>query len=240
MNKPYTICHILSSLDGKINGPFMETENTAELAGKYAALRSELAAGAWMYGTTTTKEFTTFVRPVLEEVSSVPEGNFVADENADLYYVSVDTEGEIGWESGTFYYRGTTPTHVIEILTGSTPVSYLAYLRQRGVSYILAGENELDCRMAMEKLYDLFHIKKLLICGGGLVNWSFLQAGMIDELSLVLAPVSDGGSGSASLFAQKPAFSEEAPVEFSLKRVEKIGENGLYLNYLVRYEQSSL
>lgn len=146
MNKPYTICHILSSLDGKINGPFMETESTAELAGKYAALRSELAAGAWMYGTTTTKEL----------------------------------------------------------------------------------------------LYDLFHIKKLLICGGGLVNWSFLQAGMIDELSLVLAPVSDGGSGSASLFAQKPAFSEEAPVEFSLKRVEKIGENGLYLNYLVRHERSSL
>lgn len=173
----------------------METESTAELAGKYAALRSELAAGAWMYGTTTTKEFTSFVRPVLAEVSSVPEGDFVADENADLYYVSVDTEGEIGWESGTFYYRGTTPTHVIEILTGSTPVSYLAYLRQREVSYILAGENELDCRMAMEKLYDLFHIKKLLICGGGLVNWSFLQAGMIDELSLVLAPVSDGGSG---------------------------------------------
>ena len=25
MKKPYVICHILSSLDGKINGPFMGT-----------------------------------------------------------------------------------------------------------------------------------------------------------------------------------------------------------------------
>lgn len=26
MNRPYVICHILSSLDGKINGPFMPGE----------------------------------------------------------------------------------------------------------------------------------------------------------------------------------------------------------------------
>nr|WP_275955323.1 hypothetical protein [Mediterraneibacter glycyrrhizinilyticus] len=26
MKRPYVICHILSSLDGKINGPFMGTE----------------------------------------------------------------------------------------------------------------------------------------------------------------------------------------------------------------------
>ncbi|MDO4338071.1 MAG: hypothetical protein Q4C91_08305 [Eubacteriales bacterium] len=26
MNRPYVICHILSSLDGKINGPFMAAE----------------------------------------------------------------------------------------------------------------------------------------------------------------------------------------------------------------------
>ena len=50
----------------------------------------------------------------------------------------------------------------------------------------------------MKKLYELFHIEKVLICGGGVVNWSFLQAGMVDELSLFLAPVTDGSSGTAS------------------------------------------
>lgn len=49
--------------------------------------------------------------------------------------------------------------------------------------------------MVMEKLYQLFHIEKLLICGGGTADWTFLQAGMVDELSLVLSPVTDGSNG---------------------------------------------
>ena len=141
-------------------------------------------------------------------------------------------EAEIGWESGTFANRGRTPAHVIEVLTDSTSASYKAYLRKRGVSYILAGRDSLDCRLAAEKLYRLFHIKKLLICGGGVVNWSFLQAGVIDELSLLLAPVTDGSRDSASLFTQLSSLNEGSPVEFTLKTVEKAGDNGVYLNYL--------
>lgn len=232
MKRPYVICHILSSLDGKINGPFMGTGSAAGLAGTYASLRSGMNADAWLYGTSATKEFTDHVRPVLEDGSSVPDGDFVADDQAELYYVSVDTEGEIGWESGTFANRGRTPAHVIEVLTDSTSASYKAYLRKRGVSYILAGRDSLDCRLAAEKLYRLFHIKKLLICGGGVVNWSFLQAGVIDELSLLLAPVTDGSRGSASLFTQLSSLNEGSPVEFTLKTVEKAGDNGVYLNYL--------
>lgn len=39
MNRPYVICHILSSLDGKINGPFMAAEATGLLgweSGRFA------------------------------------------------------------------------------------------------------------------------------------------------------------------------------------------------------------
>lgn len=62
--------------------------------------------------------------------------------------------------------------------------------------------------MAMKKLYEPFHIEKMLICGGGIVNWSFLRSGMVDELSLFLAPVTDGSNGSVSLFTQVPLLAE--------------------------------
>lgn len=237
MNRPYVICHILSSLDGKINGPFMSGEASRLLGGEYAKIRAERNADAWLYGTTTTKEFTNFCKPVLEKIDSAPEGDFIAEDRADLYYVSVDVNGEIGWESGTFCIRGKDEAHVIELLTQSTPASYKAYLRKRGVSYIVAGETQLDCRAAMEKLYQKFHIEKLLICGGGVVNWSFLQAGMIDELSLLLSPVTDGSSGNASLFAKDFASQEASPVEFELKDAKKIGSGGLYLRYLAKNAQ---
>lgn len=57
---------------------------------------------------------------------------------------------------------------------------------------------------------------------------------MVDELSLVLSPVTDGSSGTASVFTQIPASGTGKPVEFELKAVEKIGNGGVYLNYLAK------
>ncbi len=229
--RPYVICHILSSLDGKINGPFMGTESVSALGAEYGKCRLQMKADAWMYGTTT-KEFLNFRKPTLKDVCEVPEGDFIADDRADLYYISVDADGEIGWESGTFSNKGRSSAHVIEILTESAPAAYKGYLRERGVSYIIAGRKNLDCKLAMEKLYELFHIEKVLICGGGIVNWSFLHAGMVDELSLFLAPVTDGSSGAASVFTQVSSLTEGKPIEFGLKDIEKIGDGGLHLTYL--------
>lgn len=148
MERPYVICHILSSLDGKIAGPFMRTEAAGALGTEYGKYRAGMNADAWLYGITTTKEFTNFRRPVLERGDEVPEGDFIADDRAELYYISVDVGGEIGWESGIFRNKGRAPAHVVEVLTASTPAAYKAYLRKTGVSYIIAGEERLDCGAA--------------------------------------------------------------------------------------------
>lgn len=232
MERPYVIVHILSSLDGKISGSLFDQEATKQLGKEYGNYRKELNADAWLYGTTTTKEFLKFRKPDQEKSSPVPEGDFIANDHANLYYISVDTEGEIGWESGTFVSKDKPESHVIELITEAVPQSYRSYLRKRGVSYLLVGEKQLDCQLAMEKLYHCFHIKKVLICGGGIVNWSFLSAGMVDELSLFLSPVSDGSLGPASLFTQIPDLNEGQPIEFDIKDVKRIGSGGLHINYL--------
>ena len=226
------ICHILSALNGKISGSFMGTESSRFMGGEYARIRTAYHADAWLYGTTTTKEFTGFQRPVLDgSVTSVPEGDFVARRNAAFYYVSVDTEGEIGWESATFKRAGCPGAHIIEIVTGATSVSYLAYLREHRISYIVAGEAALDCRIAAEKLKELFGIRTLLICGGGLINGTFLQQGMLDELSLLLSPAVDGEVGSPSVFECSAGLWASAPKEFQLAEVQRLGESGLRLVY---------
>jgi riboflavin biosynthesis pyrimidine reductase len=54
---------------------------------------------------------------------------------------------------------------------------------------------------------------------------------VVDELSLLLAPVTDGGSGSASIFTRFSDSEEAVPVTLSLEQVQKIGEGGLHLVY---------
>ena len=232
MNRPYIVCHILSALDGKITGPFMRTSAAQAIGGEYARIREEYHANAWLYGTKTTKEFTAFHKPELDAVNAfAPEGDFVAQANAPLYYVSVDTLGEIGWESGTFCKPDRPDAHVIEVLTKKTPPAYRSYLRQKGVSYILAGNDTLDCSIAAEKLYELFGIETMLICGGGTINWTFLQQGVLDELSLLLAPAADGSPDTVTVFEKMPFLPECAPIQLHLKKVEQLANDRVRLLY---------
>ena len=81
------------------------------------------------------------------------------------------------------------------------------------------------------KLKALFHIDRLMLAGGGQMNWSFAQEDLIDELSIILAPTADGNREAAPLF-EKPAFlPERLPAVFHLKAVEKLDDDGLWLRY---------
>ena len=70
-----------------------------------------------------------------------------------------------------------------------------------------------------------------MVAGGGTVNWSFLAAGMIDELSLVIAPVADGGTESVSIFEQSEFLPHSCPVAFHLTEAKTINEDVLWLRY---------
>ncbi len=235
MNRPYIICHILSALDGKITGPFMETKAAQNAGTEYACIRDEYQADAWLYGTKTTKEFTSYREPVLDNcLFSVPEGDFIAQTDASLYYISIDAQGEIGWESDTFKKQGRPDAHIIEVLTETAPQAYRSYLRQKGISYIIAGKDMLDCRITAEKLYALFGIKTMLICGGGTVNWTFLQQGMVNELSLMLAPVADGSPDTVTVFERMPFLPKSSPVQFRLKKAEPLEHEAVRLLYVVK------
>lgn len=211
----------------------MGTKAVQAVSEEYARIRSEYQADAWLYGTVTTKEFTQGRKPELDFVTEIPDGDFVVENDAALYYVSVDTQGEIGWESGTFRRAGRPDAHVIEVLTEQTPAAYRAYLRGRGVSYILAGSEMLDSKIAAEKLYQLFGIDTLLICGGGTINWTFLQQGVVDELSLLLAPAADGNPDSVTVFEKSAMLPPSSPAVFQLKNIERLKGEGVRLVYTV-------
>lgn len=234
MDRPYIICHILSALNGKISGPFMRSEQTTKVRGDFAKIRENYKAQAWLYGTTTTKEFMNFKKPELEPLKEkLPEGDYVAQNGKDLYYVSLDTLGEIAWESGDYQRPGRPMAHVIEVLTEKTPIEYKAYLRNKGVSYIIAGNYSLDCKIAAQKLKLLFGIEKMLICGGGVVDWSFVSQGVTDELSLMLSPVADGKSDTPTIFECMEGLDNAQPVSFTLKQVTKTEGGGVHLVYSV-------
>ena len=239
MNRPYIFCHMMTSLDGKIMGSYMNTKE-GENAGNvfYNISFGEnpyYKHQGWLSGRVTTDDnFTFYEKPALDENAPVvPEGDFVANGNAGMYYVSVDPAGKLGWKSGKLTYVD-THAHVIEVLTGKASNSYKAFLRKLGISYIVAGVETLDYEMTMEKLKKLFGIETLMLGGGGVLNWSFIQAGMCDEVSVVIAPVADGSSKTPALFNAKDEWASDTPVAFELQSAEIKDGGSVWLRYLVK------
>ena len=158
---------------------------------------------------TTDDNFTFYRKPDLDEdAPAVPAGDFIAQPDFGMFYVSVDPHGKLGWESSTLRYVDTA-AHVVEVLTEQVGNAYRAFLRKLGISYIIAGETELDHGLALSKLKEKFSIETLMLGGGGVLNWSFLQAGMCDEISIVLAAAADGSPDTPR--SRRRHFGEQGP-----------------------------
>lgn len=228
--RPFVTCHVFASIDGRIEGSYMFDPASSGSLGVYVALQKGFGADAVAYGSVTTKGFVGAGHPHVDVGTNVPEGDYVAAGAADAasYYVSLDSAGEIAWPSGTFRRAGRPDVHVIELLTEETPAAYRAYLCERGASYVVAGAHELDVALACEKLAELFGIKHLLVCGGGIADQSFLAAGALGELSVVFVPVATGDRNVATIFDAAP-FAPAAPHAFALASAERVGGDGLHV-----------
>ena len=203
MGKPKVICHMTVTLDGKVTGDFWETEAGIAAADAYYEVNRLYKADAFACGRVTMiGSFTHGWQPDLTPFADaqVPEGDFVAQQ-AEYYAVAFDRRGSLGWRNSHIYDEdpGYDNAHIIEIVCADADKAYLAYLRTIGVSYIIGGDTELDLKKVLGKLKSLFGIKTLLLEGGGTLNGSFQRADLIDEVSIILAPIV-AGEGEKNLF----------------------------------------
>ena len=115
--------------------------------------------------------------------------------------------------------------HLVAVLTERVPDDYLAGLRDRGVSYVLAGRADVDLGVVLEKIGTGFGVRTLLLKGGGGINGGMLRAGPIDEVSLLVVPVADGRVGTPALFDVDGDGA--TPVRLALEAVERRGRRPL-------------
>ncbi|MBR1811394.1 MAG: RibD family protein [Clostridia bacterium] len=231
--RPYVVCHILSALDGKISGSFFSLPETAAAGAAYGNIRSEYACDAILNGAVTASEIYAdgYLASPPKNGRPVPREDFIGATSYRNYVVVIDAEGKLHWRGNIARRRGMPDSHVIEVLTENVADDYLSFLREKKISYVFAGKKELDIRTAMRKLKTLFVIDTLMCCGGGVIDWTLLQAGVVDELSLILVPAADGRRDTASVFDQSDYVRDNSPVAFSLIDVKELDGGALWLKY---------
>ena len=193
MNKPYITCHMVTSIDGKVTGDFLSHPGCEKATEIYYQIHRDAKADGFICGRITMESsFTKGWYPDLSDYAPiVSKEDFVPACLSPFYAVAFDPKGRLGWQAP--YISDEDPGYdnarVVEVLTTQADGRYLAYLRKLNIPYIFAGEDSIHVPVALEKLHRLFGAAHLLLEGGSIVNGSFLRAGMVDALSLVVAPI---------------------------------------------------
>lgn len=194
--KPYIICHMCTTIDGRILGErwgkLPGIKDSGDLFEKTAAT---FGIHAWMVGTTTMKEFADGNFALKQAAQPVERTDHVADPKAKRFAIGADAKGVLRYKRN--HVNG---DHVVLLVSQQVSDDYLAHLRAAGVSYLFCGKEHIDLRVACRKIGSQLGLRKLMLEGGGAFNGAMLKAGLVDEISHVVAPVVDGGTGVSTMF----------------------------------------
>ena len=221
--RPHVICHMASSIDGRIDGAALRAIMNKD---EYESTGDTLNGDAWICGRTTMQQHFAEDEPFVSKSSAPagPQSAFVA-KRAKSYAISVDTLGKLDWSSNDL-----DGDHLICIVSERAPADYVAMLREKKISYIVSGQASVDLPGALDQLGESFGIRTLLLEGGGHINGGFVEADLVDEISLLLLPGIDGRRGFATVFDGMNA-SRKAAVPLKLKSVDQRENGTLWLRY---------
>ena len=228
--KPYLVCHMCTTIDGRIMpqrwGKLPGPKSPADL---FETTAASYGIGAWIVGTTTMKEFCAKpfkLKPATRAIDR--RRDHIAKPSAKRLAIGVDRRGQTFWKSDEV--QG---DHVVLLLTQRVSDAYLAHLQSAGVSYLFCGKSEVTLPVALDKLARAFKLKKAMVQGGGAMNGSFLQAGLIDEISHITVPVADGGMGIQTFFDIRGRTPSKAAAKLKLMSHRMLGGGVTWIKYRV-------
>ncbi len=217
---PSVILHMGVSVDGRIDWGIGDP-------GPYYAIAVQMGADADLSGSNTILKasFPEDPRSAMPELYDA----FIDRPGRPLLAV-VDSRGQI--KNWAVIKRQPFWSGFVALCSHATPESHLAYLRQESIETILAGEDRVDLRRALETLNERCAVKVVRVDSGGILNGALLRAGLVSEVSVVVYPCLVGGTSPSSMFVAEDLAGPEGVIRVKLTHVEQMDEY-VWLKYAV-------
>jgi 2,5-diamino-6-(ribosylamino)-4(3H)-pyrimidinone 5'-phosphate reductase len=221
---PRVILHTAVSIDGRIDW------FTPDL-GLYYELATRFGEDATLAGSETMLAGSGEIPPETEADLTPPA---VEPGDPRPLLVVPDSRGRLrGWHFWRTlpYWRG-----MVSLCSNATPKEHLAYLRERHVDCIVAGEERVDLRAALEELNARYGTKVVRVDSGGTLSGVLLRAGLVDEVSLLICPSLVGGTSPRSFFRAPDLTTAEGVIPARLTHLERLNGDVVWLRYEVAKE----
>ena len=223
MNRPYVFINAATSADGKIDtferkGSAISSKRDKERVDQLRADADAVLVG----GKTLLGEL-----PKLTVKSeALREARVKRGVTPNPIKVGVVTSADIPLDSD-FIKAG--PARAVIFTTSRTSISQLETLRANGVEVFVDDAPRVNLGKMMETLGEL-GVKRLMVEGGGTINFELLRLGLVDELMIYIAPMIFGGDNAPTLASGFGLVRNEA-IAMKLKNVETHEDGGVLLTY---------
>jgi riboflavin biosynthesis pyrimidine reductase len=224
---------MLGSLDGGLH-PSRFTKSPdggpAQWSGVYERIHHALKADAWLVGRVTMAEMTKSSAHPPAHVGPVDRPYHFASRagGSGSYAITIDPSWKLHFSTADI-----GGDHAVVVLGRDVPDQHLAELTADGVSYVVAREVRPDLAGVLDVLGRELGIRRILLEGGAAINGAFLAAGLVDELSLLIAPALDARTKTQH-FVEIDADGLADKIELSLNSCEKLEHGLVHLRLAVR------
>jgi riboflavin biosynthesis pyrimidine reductase len=228
--KPFIICLMITSPDGSLH-PSRWTKSPdgsrSDWSSLYEKVHKELGGDAWMVGRVTMAEISKAGPHEPAGPYEVDRPHHFAKPDAKSFAIAIDRSGKLHFSGDELY-----GDHVVVLLGPDVPDSHLAELAADGVSYVVSEDGEMDIGAMLDLLQREIGVSRILLEGGANVNGTLLAEGLVDEISLIVAPALEARKDSDRIIE----FGSEGlagKVELSLIACEPLGHGALHIRYAV-------
>jgi 2,5-diamino-6-(ribosylamino)-4(3H)-pyrimidinone 5'-phosphate reductase len=123
------------------------------------------------------------------------------------------------------------PARVVIFTTASTSKAQLERLRGSGAQVFVHDGRRVDLEDMLRTL-AAEGVRRLMVEGGGTLNFELLRRGLVDEISAYIAPAIFGGAGAPTL-ADGAGLARGEVLRLELLQVNTLADGGLVVQYRV-------
>lgn len=220
--KPFIISHMMESVDGRIDCAMTVQIEPSDVY--YDAL-DQLDCPTTLEGRVTMQIHFAEPEPfVAKDSTPIGKTAFHKTSAEPGYAVAIDTTGKLKWPSNMHDGKP-----LLVVTSEVCAKEYLDTLTTQGISWIAVGTERIDLAKAVDILNTEFGVKRMAVVGGGHINGAFLEAGLLDEISIMIGPGIDGRKGMASVFDGIADVTRPATL-LKLNSIERMGDT-VWLRY---------
>jgi 2,5-diamino-6-(ribosylamino)-4(3H)-pyrimidinone 5'-phosphate reductase len=223
MERPYTFINVAMTADGKIDTSERKGSAISSARDKERVDQLRAEADAVLVGGKTLIEE---LPKLTVKSGALREERIRQGRSPNPIKVGVVTVADIPVDSD-FIKVGNT--RVVIFTTSRTSNEQLERLQAQGVEVFVDDAPRVDLVNMMRTLKRL-GVRRLMVEGGGTINFELLRLGLVDELTIYVAPLLFGGKNAPTL-ADGIGVPRGKAIGLNLIEIEKWEDGGVLLRY---------